>query len=93
MAIPLTIVMLAVIWLILTKVLYRVPAHVTIDKSIVDEAHQKLGKMSYEEGVMLVVFSLTAALWIFRNDLILGFMTLRLDSEEPWRMVILMIPL
>jgi sodium-dependent dicarboxylate transporter 2/3/5 len=76
MAIPLTVVMLVIIWLILTKVLYRVPAHVTIDKSIVDEAHKKLGKMSYEEGVMLVIFSLTALLWIFRNDLILGFMTI-----------------
>ncbi len=76
MALPLTIVLLVIIWLILTKIMYRVPAHVTIDRSIVDEAHRKLGKISYEEGVMLVIFSLTATLWIFRNDLILGFMTI-----------------
>ncbi len=76
MALPLSIVLLLVIWLILTKIMYRVPSHVTIDRSIVDEAHRKLGKIRFEEGVMLVVFSITAALWIFRNDLVLGFMTI-----------------
>ncbi len=76
MALPLTLIILAFIWLVLTKLLYRVPRHVTIDRSIVEKEYRKLGKMSFEERIVLAVFGLTALLWIFRNDLILGFMTI-----------------
>ncbi len=76
MALPLSLTMLAIIWLILTKMMFRVPSHVTIDKSVVERERQQLGSMSYEERVVLTVFGLTALLWIFRNDLILGFATI-----------------
>ena len=32
--------------------------------------------MSFEERVVLLIFSLTAVLWVFRKDLILGFVTI-----------------
>ncbi|MDJ0809915.1 MAG: SLC13 family permease, partial [Desulfobacterales bacterium] len=76
MALPLTIILLALIWLILTKVMYRVPSHITIDRSIVEQEYKRLGPMSFEERVVMIVFGLTALLWVFRNDLILGFMTI-----------------
>ncbi len=76
MALPLAAALLVVIWWMLTKVLYRVPAHVTIDRSIVNKAYKELGPMSFEERVVLLIFSLTAVLWVFRKDLILGFVSI-----------------
>jgi solute carrier family 13 (sodium-dependent dicarboxylate transporter), member 2/3/5 len=76
MALPLSVVFLVIIWLILTKVLFRVPEHVTIDKSIVDKEYKELGSMSFEESAVLLIFCSTAVLWVFRIDLNLGFVTI-----------------
>jgi sodium-dependent dicarboxylate transporter 2/3/5 len=48
LALPLSAVFMVVIWSIFTKILYRVPAHVTIDRSIVEKEYRALGRMSYE---------------------------------------------
>jgi sodium-dependent dicarboxylate transporter 2/3/5 len=75
MGLPLAVVMLLVVWLILTRVFCRVPAHVTVDRSLVEREHAALGPMSFEERAVMVVFSVTALLWVFRSDLVLGFVT------------------
>jgi sodium-dependent dicarboxylate transporter 2/3/5 len=76
MALPLSLFMMVIIWLILTKILFRVPPHITVDKSIVDKEYEELGSMSYEERIVLVIFFLTALMWIFRKDLVLGFVSI-----------------
>jgi sodium-dependent dicarboxylate transporter 2/3/5 len=76
LALPLSAVFMVVIWLFLTKIIYRVPAHVTIDKSIVDKEYKALGPMSFEERIVLLIFTLTAVLWVFRKDLVLGFVSI-----------------
>ncbi|MDM8552225.1 DASS family sodium-coupled anion symporter, partial [Desulfobacterales bacterium HSG2] len=76
MGLPLTVVMLSIVWLLLTKVFFRVPEHVTVDRSIVDKEYEDLGLMSYEEKCVLVVFFLTAFLWVFRKNLNLGFLSI-----------------
>jgi sodium-dependent dicarboxylate transporter 2/3/5 len=76
LALPLSVAFVVVIWVFLTKIFYRVPAHVTIDKSIVDKEYKSLGSMSYEERIVLVIFTLTAVLWVFRKDLVLGFVSI-----------------
>lgn len=81
MALPLTFVMLGVIWFLLTKVFCRVPAHLNVDRSIVDKEYKELGLMSYEEKVVLIVFFLTALLWIFRKKLVLGIFAIPGWSE------------
>ncbi len=73
MALPLTITMLLVIWALLTRVFFKVPAHVAVDHSIVEKEYKSLGQLSAEEKMVLVIFFMTAALWIFRKDLNLGF--------------------
>ncbi|MBI9091078.1 MAG: SLC13/DASS family transporter [Desulfobacterium sp.] len=73
MALPLTIVMIAIIWFLLTQVFYRTPAHVTIDPTVVEKEYKALGPISPEEKKVLMVFALTAFLWIFRKNLNLGF--------------------
>ena len=76
MGLPLTLVMLGIVWVLLTKVFFRTPAHLKVDQSIVDEEYQELGDMSFEEKSVLIVFSLTAILWVFRQDLELGLLTI-----------------
>lgn len=75
-ALPLSLVMLIIIWLLLTKVFFRVGKDVVLQKDVIKSERIKLGKMSYEEKVVLIVFTLTAVLWIFRNDLEAGIFTL-----------------
>ena len=76
MALPISIIMIVIIWLLLTKVFFRVPAHIKVDKAIVDQEYNSLGKMSFEEKSVLTVFSLTAFLWVFRKKLIIGSLTI-----------------
>ena len=73
MGLPLSAVMVGVIWLLLTKVFFRVPTNITVDRSIVDKEYEELGPTSFEEKTVLIIFFLTAFLWVFRRKLNLGF--------------------
>jgi sodium-dependent dicarboxylate transporter 2/3/5 len=68
-ALPLSVVMMFVCWLLLTKVLFKLDSSLILNKTIVNEEHRKLGKMTYEEKSVLIVFLVTSFLWIFRSDL------------------------
>lgn len=76
MGLPLSLLMIGIIWLILTKIFFRVPPHVTADKSIVDKEYDELGPMSFEEKAVMIIFFSTAVLWVFRKQLNLGFFTI-----------------
>ncbi|MCF7824737.1 MAG: DASS family sodium-coupled anion symporter [Candidatus Marinimicrobia bacterium] len=76
MALPISIFMIAIIWLLLTKVLFPVPSRIKVEKTIVDQEYHSLGHMSFEEKAVLLIFSLTAVLWVFRNQLVVGFVTI-----------------
>jgi sodium-dependent dicarboxylate transporter 2/3/5 len=74
--IPLSIGMLAIVWVLLTKVIYKPGKNILIDKSVIREEKSKLGKMSYEEKAVMIVFIITALLWIFRKELVIGSVTI-----------------
>jgi len=76
MAFPLTLIMLGIIWVLLTKVFFRIPAHLKVDRAVVDKEYKELGPISYEERAVLAVFFLTAVLWVFRKKLNLGLLTI-----------------
>ncbi|MGD9157348.1 MAG: SLC13 family permease [Desulfobacteraceae bacterium] len=76
MALPLTIIMLAIIWILLTKVFYNFPAHLKADKQIVHSEYKNLGPMSFEEKAVTVVFISAALLWIFRKEINIGLITI-----------------
>jgi sodium-dependent dicarboxylate transporter 2/3/5 len=73
MALPVTAVMLVTTWVVLTKVVFRAPASLRVDRRIVDDEYAALGRSSFEERATFTVFLLTAFLWVFRKDLVLGF--------------------
>lgn len=72
MALPIGAVMLAIAWVLITRVFYRTPADVTVDDEVVRGELASLGRISYEEKWVLGVFVTTAVLWVFRVDLQLG---------------------
>ncbi|ACN13893.1 predicted Na(+)-dicarboxylate cotransporter (solute carrier family 13 protein) [Desulforapulum autotrophicum HRM2] len=76
MAVPISVCMVLTIWVVLTKLIYRPAEHLKVDPKIVNDEYKALGPMSYEEKVVAMVFFITALLWVFRKNLVLGFMTI-----------------
>ena len=76
MALPLTIIMLTLIWILLTKVFYHFPAHLKADKQLVHREYKNLGPMSFEEKAVTVVFISAALLWVFRKEINIGLITI-----------------
>lgn len=76
MALPVGAVMLLSAWFFITRVFYRTPDEITVQHEVIAEERHALGSVSFEERVVLSVFAVTAALWVFRVDLTLGFFTI-----------------
>jgi sodium-dependent dicarboxylate transporter 2/3/5 len=76
MALPLGLIMLTLAWILITRVFYRAPADLTVDKDVVKAERTALGPVSFEERVVMIVFAATAVLWVFRVDLQLGVATI-----------------
>lgn len=73
-AVPITIVMLILTWIILAKIVYRTEKDLIISREIIRAEKEKLGRTSFEEKVVLVIFLITSLLWIFRGELDLGML-------------------
>ncbi len=76
LALPVSLLMLFVSAVFLTKVLFKVDKNVRLDKLFIEDEYKRLGKFSFEEKAVSIVFLITALLWIFRNDILLGFLTI-----------------
>ncbi len=76
MALPLSVVMLVIAWVVITRIFYRAPAELEVDREVVKAERKALGPVSYEEKVVMAVFATTALLWVFRVDLEFGVATL-----------------
>ncbi|MEG8946864.1 SLC13 family permease [Rosettibacter firmus] len=72
-AVPTSVIMLIFVWILLTKILYKDKFGIKIDKEVINQEKNKLGKIRYEEKVVLIIFIVTSLLWIFRAELNLGF--------------------
>ncbi len=72
MGLPLTVAMLLIIWVVLTKIIYRPAAGLRMDPHLTQQAYRRLGPIGYEEKMVLIVFALTALLWVFREKIELG---------------------
>jgi sodium-dependent dicarboxylate transporter 2/3/5 len=68
--------MLIVVSFVLTKVLFKVDKSILLGNEFIKSEYRSLGKLTFEEKVVSMVFALTAFLWIFRNDIFLGFTTI-----------------
>ncbi|MDO5493692.1 MAG: SLC13 family permease, partial [Nesterenkonia sp.] len=61
---PMTLVMLLLLYLLFSKVLFRVTMTVDTPPDFAKEELRKLGPMSYEEKVVLAIFATVGTLWI-----------------------------
>lgn len=73
---PLSTIVLFATWLVLTKLACPVDQSLVLDRDIVRRELAELGPLSREERIVLVIWVVTAALWIFRSDLELPGFTL-----------------
>lgn len=69
---PISLIMLAVVWFALKTLFLRKLSKFRIAGDFIRVEKNKLGKMSYEEKAVLTLVSLMSLLWIFRVDLDLG---------------------
>ena len=68
--------MITIIWLLLTKIFFRVPGHISVDPAVVKREYHELGPMSFEERVVLAAFILTALGWVFRQKIDIGLFSI-----------------
>ncbi len=73
LGLPISVAMIALAWLLLTRVLYRPSPEVRIPQEVIERERAGLGPITFEERSVLAVFAATAFLWVFRRDLNLGF--------------------
>ncbi len=76
MGLPISVTLLIIVWIILTRVFFRTSPKLKVEKSIIENEYEKLGTISFEEKTVLKIFTLTALLWVFRKKLTLGFLTI-----------------
>jgi len=76
MALPLGAVMLILAWILITRVFYRAPSDLQVDRQVVTAERAALGPVTFEEKVVMAVFAATAILWVFRVDLQFGLATI-----------------
>jgi sodium-dependent dicarboxylate transporter 2/3/5 len=76
MCLPIGAILILLAWLLITRVFYRAPADLKVDRDIVRKERAALGSVSFEEKAVMVVFATTALLWVFRLDLQVGLFTI-----------------
>lgn len=73
LALPISVFLLFLTALFLSKIAFRSDTKIRIGKEFINNEYRSLGRFSFSEKVITIVFSLTSFLWIFRTDLNLGF--------------------
>ena len=76
LAFPITVILLILTGIYLSKIAFRSNNKIQISKDFIKNEYKSLGKFSYPEKVIAIIFGLTSLLWIFRTDLDFGFVKL-----------------
>jgi sodium-dependent dicarboxylate transporter 2/3/5 len=71
-ALPLSTVLLVIAWGTLSLVFAPRAGFLASDTDLFRREHRKLGRLRYEEAVILGLFALLVCLWMFRRDIGLG---------------------
>jgi sodium-dependent dicarboxylate transporter 2/3/5 len=76
LALPISLAMLLITWLILTRLMFRFSDLGPVDRAMVAEEYRSLGPITPEERWVLAVFVTTAVLWMFRQSIDIGSVTI-----------------
>jgi solute carrier family 13 (sodium-dependent dicarboxylate transporter), member 2/3/5 len=74
---PVSFVFLLIAFFVLKKMFIKKDVKLNIEKSFFQEGYKKLGKMSYEERVVSVIFCITALLWFTRENIDFGLFVIQ----------------
>lgn len=78
---PMAFMMLVFTWLLFSKFLFKTDPKLKIHSDIIIEQLKVLGKIKYEEKVVLLIFFTTILLWLFRSPINLEFIIIPGWSE------------
>lgn len=70
--VPYMLVYLSIAWLLVTRIIFKVPTTHLSTPAEVNERLRALGRVTYAERVAAVVFVVVALLWITGDDLVFG---------------------
>ena len=70
--VPYAVIYLLLTWLLMTRVLFRMPGKASVDRSALREQIKELGPASRDEWLSAIVFACTALLWITGDDIVLS---------------------
>ena len=73
---PLVVILLPLTWFIIAKVVFPIGKTAPLSRLIIKGELKKLGRMDSAEKRVLVIFVITALLWVFRNDINTGLFTI-----------------
>ena len=73
---PITVSLLLATFFILKRIYLKKETNIRFDKTYFKEGYQSLGKFSYEEKWVMLIFGITALLWFTRSTMDLGFLTI-----------------
>jgi len=73
---PVTLGLLFATFFILKRIYLKKETNVRFDKTYFKEGYQSLGKFSYEEKWVMLIFGITAVLWFTRSTMDLGMITM-----------------
>jgi sodium-dependent dicarboxylate transporter 2/3/5 len=75
-ALPCTVVFLLISWVLL-MILFLPKGNTTISETdLFKEEYSSLGRMSFEEKTVLILFSIMALMWLFRKNIFIGSFTI-----------------
>lgn len=75
LAVPISIIIFIAAFFLI-KIIFGVSSAISLDKSYIKNEYSSLGKITFEEKSVLIVFVSTVLLWIFRVELNLGFLVI-----------------
>lgn len=70
---PITFLLLLLAAILLSKIIFRSDKKIRIGKDFIKNEYRMLGKPSFSEKVIAIIFGTTSLLWIFRTNLDFGF--------------------
>lgn len=76
LGLPISFVMLIFAAILITKVFYKYDKKIKLERNFIKNEYIKLGKITFEELVVAIVFFTAAMLWIFRVDMNLGIIVI-----------------
>lgn len=69
LGLPFVVVSLPIVYILLTRVIFPIHKIKSLDDSVFKEEIDRIGKIKLEEKRVLVIFSITASLWMLRAPL------------------------